>query len=175
MRAVSVEGLRALAKKQQPVLRLAMVSDLLMAKAVGDAIRATKRQVQIWTDAGVLICRPETDRQGRGRQRLYEREELPIAALIAEAARFTLPIGTLQLIAFAIRTELAGKVPQGRKARFYKPAIRGEVPSYLLIRPTDDRRFGIGWYDETGLADMLRSSHAGLVINVQSTVNRIST
>ena len=100
---------------------------------------------------------------------------MPVATLVAEAARFTLPIGTLQLISFAIRTELAGKVPQGRKLGFYKRAIRGEVESYLLVRPTGDRQFGIGWYDETGLADMLRSSPAGLVINVQRTVRRVST
>ncbi len=176
MRAVSVEGLGVLAKKTQYVLRSVMTGDLLMAKAMADAIGATKRQVQIWTDAEVLICRPETNlHPGRGRQRLYDREELPVAALIAEAARFTLPIGTLGLISLAIRTEPAGKVPQGRKRGFYKRAIRGEVPSYLLIRPTDDRRFMVGWYDETGLADILRSLPAGLVINVQSTVNRIST
>ena len=44
----------------------------IMAQAVADAIGANKRQVQIWTDAGILRCLPETDRQGRGRQRLYD-------------------------------------------------------------------------------------------------------
>ena len=97
-----------------------------------------------------------------------------IASLMVEAARFTLPIGTLQFISFAIRTELAGKVPQGRKRGFYKRAIVGEVESYLLIRVTDDRQFGVGWTDGKGLADLLRVSPAGLVINVQSTVRRVS-
>ncbi len=73
-----------------------MASDLLMAQAMADAIGATKRQVQIWTDAGVLICRPETDlHPGRGRQRLYDREELPVATLYQPTLNWRSPVGLI--------------------------------------------------------------------------------
>ena len=78
-------------------------SELMMAQAVADAIRATKRQVQLWTDAGVIQCLPDTDRQGRGSQRLYSKDELPTAALVAAAAKAKLPIGILKRFAENLR------------------------------------------------------------------------
>ena len=80
-----------------------MGDELLMAQAVADRIGATKRQVQIWTDAGAIRCIPESDHQGRGRQRLYDRSELPIAAIVAAMARCKLPIGHLVRFANSIR------------------------------------------------------------------------
>jgi hypothetical protein len=80
----------------------------LMAQAVATAVRASKRQVQIWTDAGVLHCLPATDRQGRGRQRLYERDELRFAALARCLAQLTpAPIGVLLKIVDLVRAKLA--------------------------------------------------------------------
>jgi len=83
--------------------------DFLMAQAVADAIGATKRQVQIWTDAGAIRCTPESDRQGRGRQRLYDRSELPVAALVAAMARCKLPIGHLLRFSDAIRDSVENR------------------------------------------------------------------
>ena len=77
--------------------------ELMMAQALADRVGTSKRQVQIWTDAGAVACLPETDRQGRGRQRLYSTSEVPIAALVAVMARFKLPIGSLLLWSRAIR------------------------------------------------------------------------
>ncbi len=77
--------------------------ELMMAQAVADAIGATKRQVQLWTDAGVIQCLPDTDRQGRGSQRLYSKDELPTAALVAAAAKAKLPIGILKRFAENLR------------------------------------------------------------------------
>ncbi len=78
-------------------------SELMMAQAVADAIGATKRQVQLWTDAGAIQCLPDTDRQGRGSQRLYSKDELPTAALVAAAAKAKLPIGILKRFAENLR------------------------------------------------------------------------
>ncbi len=77
--------------------------ELMMAQAVADAIGATKRQVQLWTDAGAIQCLPDTDRQGRGSQRLYTKDELPTAALVAAAAKAKLPIGILKRFAEHLR------------------------------------------------------------------------
>ena len=69
------------------ISRLPAHEEPLMAQAVADAVGATKRQIQLWTDGGAIRCLPETDRQGRGRQRLYEQSELPFAALVAHIER----------------------------------------------------------------------------------------
>ena len=87
----------------------ALADDFLMAQAVADAIGATKRQVQLWTDAGAIRCIPESDRQGRGRQRRYDRSELPVAALVAAMARCKLPIGHLLRFSDAIRDSVENR------------------------------------------------------------------
>lgn len=59
---------------------------------------ATKRQVQLWTDAGALRCVAGTDRQGRGRQRLYSEDEARYARLAAYCG----PVGrVVQIVAMA--------------------------------------------------------------------------
>ena len=76
----------------------------LMARELANAVGASKRQIQIWTDAGAIQCRSETDRLGRGKQRLYDAEELLYAAVSARLAELQLPIGRLKGFTEAMRT-----------------------------------------------------------------------
>ena len=87
-----------------------MTTETFIAHAVADAIGATKRQVQVWTDAGAVHCLLETDRQGRGRQRRYHLNELPSAALVAQLARQLLSIGVIRAWATICR-ERPGLLP----------------------------------------------------------------
>ena len=153
-----------------------------MAQALADAIGASKRQVQLWTDAAVIHCRPDTDRQGTGRRRLYDPEEIPIAAIVAAMARLKLPIGTLILGSIAIRNSLNvdfGEA-QGKHPRdWFKAALRGEVDSYLMMRP--DRlaaqiretalKHSVSWNDKEALDAMLENSQSLVVINVRKAVS----
>jgi hypothetical protein len=118
-----------------------------MAQAVADAIGATKRQVQLWTDAGVVQCIPETDRLGPGRQRHYERDEIPIAALVAAAAPFRLPIRMLDQLSWTIRHLVAcgdDDLPRGvgHPASWYRQALAGEFESFIVL---PYHREGVAW------------------------------
>jgi len=66
-----------------------------MAQALANEANATKRQIQLWTDAGILRCLDGTDRQGRGRQRLYDDDEIKFSRFAAALAGLYLPIGVL--------------------------------------------------------------------------------
>jgi hypothetical protein len=58
------------------------------------------RTIQFWTDAGVLIAEPESDRQGRGRHRIYRAEPLfgerACALVAAEMHRMKIPVGIMR-------------------------------------------------------------------------------
>ena len=126
----------------------------LMAQAVADAIGATKRQVQLWTDAKIIKCIPETDRLGPGRQRHYERDEIPIAALVAATATFRLPIRLLDLLSCTIRHLVArgdDDLPSGagHPASWYRQALAGEFESFIVL---PYHREGVAWrYREAAL------------------------
>ena len=114
-----------IANKTQYVYSVAM-AETLMAQAVADAIGATKRQVQIWTDAGAVHCIPETDRMGRGRQRLYDQSELPKAAIIARLAEFQVPIGVLQQARKMVEVHLTFGTE-------YQEALEGRHESWICL------------------------------------------
>ena len=138
----------------------ATADDLLMAQAVADAIGATKRQVQLWTDTGAIRCIPDTDRQGRGRQRLYTRSELPIAALVAEMARCKLPIGALIRFSQAIRAFIERKV------------ITFKDGGYILLEVSDESDPWFVWCgDESVVGEHLEKLRSGVLLNV----NKIMT
>ena len=73
-----------------------------MAQALADRIGGTKRQVQFWTDHGVLQCLG-TRYPGTGRQRKYEQTEIPIGRVIVELAEFQMPVGRLLIAASFLR------------------------------------------------------------------------
>ena len=145
-----------------------MKSDHLMAQAVADRVGATKRQIQMWTDAGVLLCLPETDRKGRGRQRLYEKSELPYAAVISELATMKLPIGTLQFFSELMRDTL--EEAKGKRKKFGQAALNGNVESYLIL----DNRTGdystYSWADIESTIEILRKYTGAVIVNIQRVI-----
>ena len=145
-----------------------------MAQAVADAIGATKRQVQLWTDGGAIRCLPETDRQGRGRQRLYDQTELPFAALVAALATHKLPIGDLILWSRVVRTSLREFPFQGKKYTkdWHEAAFRGEIESYIILRShKGEQAAGLTWLDLDDTLKTLKLAGTAIVINVQETVS----
>ena len=105
-----------------------MLSDGLMAQAVADTVGATKRQIQIWTDGGVLECRPETDRRGRGRQRIYDHAELKYAAMATMLSRMNFSIGDLKRFVTFARIELEVEPVPGIRKKRAKWLIMGLEP-----------------------------------------------
>lgn len=145
-----------------------------MAQAFADAIGASKRQVQHWTDRGAIKCIPATDQQGRGKQRHYDEEEIPIARLVAQMAAFQLPIGRLVWMANAIRSQVQHGstekgTPGGFPASWHRKALAGGHESYLVLRAS---RGSIMWTDRKGRDDMLEQI-AAFVIPVHIVNKRV--
>ena len=146
----------------------------LMAQAFADEIGATKRQVQFWTDRGAIKCIPETDQQGRGKQRHYDEAEIPIARIIAQTGAAQLPIGRLIWSADEIRGKLehgdglAG--PPGRPASWYRAALAGKHKSFICLRVSIQN---FAWFDETD-KDRFTDRIAGFVIPVHEVSKRVS-
>ena len=143
-----------------------------MAQAVADAVGATKRQIQIWTDAGVIYCLPETDRQGRGRQRLYDRSELPFAALTAYLARYKLPIGSLQLASFAVRQSLDfAAIPQEER-EWAQRALKGDEESYMVfaVIQKEPQMPMFKWSTRGQLLKSLEKYDGQLIVNVRKVI-----
>jgi hypothetical protein len=146
-----------------------------MAQAVADAVGATKRQVQLWSDAGAIQCFPETDRQGRGRQRLYPRSELPFAAMAAFLARYQIPIGMIRAWVGFARMVLAGQIeplPSTRRGTdWYRSAFRGEEESYMMFRAADGVITGsFGWNDRKLMIEGVRHNPGYIVLNVRKVI-----
>ncbi len=143
-----------------------------MAQAVADAVGATKRQVQLWSDAGAIQCLPETDRQGRGRQRLYPRTELPFAVMAAFLARYQIPIGMIRAWIGFSRMQLASDIPgSGRKADWYRRAFRGEEESYMMFGTAEEViTENFGWNDRRIMIDGVTHNHGYIVLNVRKVI-----
>ena len=139
-----------------------------MAQAVADAVGATKRQVQLWSDAGAIQCFPETDRQGRGRQRLYPRSELPFAAMAAFLARYQIPIGMIRAWIHFARALLVNDIPgPGRKADWYQKAFRGEEESYMMFEAAEKHTTGsFVWDSQEIMIEMVTYNRGCIVLNV---------
>ncbi len=153
-----------------------MSNNLLMAQAFGDAVGATKRQIQFWTDRGAVKCVAGTDQQGRGKQRLYDEAEIPIARLIAQMAAFQLPIGRLIESAHLIRgfANLQGRgttaprQPGGFPASWHHAALAGKHESFICLRPGID---SFMWTDRKKMKEMV-DINAVIVIPVHEIVKR---
>lgn len=146
----------------------------LMAQAIADEIGATKRQVQIWTDAGVLCCMPETDRKGRGRQRLYNTGEVAFGALAARMANLNMPIGHLQRWMRLVREVWDEGSSDGTPPSEYRAALRGEFESWLVFKNEERTRINYGWLlkrDE--LEKFMAEESAMVVINVARTIKDV--
>ena len=105
----------------------------LMAQGLADAVGATKRQIQTWTDAGILLCRPETDRQGTGIRRKYPREQRAVAAFVTALSRFKLHIGELIVYAGHLRSWLT-EYDENPEVE-WADGIRGEKQYWIIAFP----------------------------------------
>lgn len=105
------------------------------------------RSIQLWADGGVIQGAPETDRAGSGTHRMFDEQELQIAALLVPLARMGVPIGVLRAFSQVFRNALLlGKVqelsPNHPLARdtslsmtrlVLDRAARGDGQNYLLF------------------------------------------
>ncbi len=145
----------------------------LMTQALADSVGATKRQIQFWTEHGILDYLPGSG-GGQGRQRLYPRTELPFAAMaryLANAAR----VNTISLAVFGARLSL-NPTPglKGARPRWYRQALRGEVESYMVIsyHPRASKyEPGVSWSDKSKLVELLPHRHGLIIINVQKVMS----
>ncbi len=148
-----------------------------MAQAVADAVGATKRQVQLWSDAGAIQCFPETDRQGRGRQRLYSRSELPFAAMAAFLTRYQIPIGMIRAWIHFTRMQMASDIeivsgtPPKRGADWYRKAFRGQEESYMMFQAAERGHTGsYSWTDRTIMVENVTHNLGYIVLNVRKVI-----
>ncbi len=167
-----------------------LLVDPMMAQAFGERIGASLRQVQLWTDHGVLRCLPGTDHQGRGRKRLYDPFELPIGSLIGVLARFQFTIGILQDYADTVRNLLHENQPESlyeiRPRAWFRAAFRGKFVSWMGFIPETTReripgaiedqlspeeRLVLLWEDEATLTKALPSRRAITLVTVQEVVS----
>ena len=142
----------------------------LMAQALADAVGATKRQVQFWSDHSVLQFLPGSG-GARGNQRLYPRTELPFAAMACYLAASGIQIGTIEMGTGFIRSLLTNRDLPGANPTKYRRFLRGELASYILVRthpaPRGGYDQGVTWIPEKDLLKYLKWDHATTVINVK--------
>jgi hypothetical protein len=94
---------------------------------------AKPRSVQLWADAGVILPVAGTDREGSGRHRLFDIDEVVLAVIMARFAAEQIAIGALRAFSTSIRTSLAGNP-------LLADAISGQAEVFLVVhsRPDDD-------------------------------------
>lgn len=133
--------------------------ETFMAQAVADKVGATKRQIQLWTDGGAIRCLPGTDRQGRGRQRLYDQSELPFAAFVTALARHKIPIG--DLVAWCDKLRNAGWYDHVSEAN------RNVETYFVLCGYPDHKGARIIWAGKERKLGDAPIETAGIIINVR--------
>ena len=143
----------------------------LMAKALADAVGATKRQVQFWTDHGVLQFLPGSG-GARGNQRLYPRTELPFAAMACALAASGIQIRTIKLAMHLVRGELSSPVRPDTDPPKFRRFLRGRADSYILVRTHpamkgDGYKQSVTWIPEKDLKKYAKGDRAMTVINVK--------
>ena len=147
----------------------------LMAQALADAVGATKRQVQFWSDHGVLQFLPGSG-GARGNQRLYPRTELPFAALACYLAGSGIQIGTIRLAMPFIRGELSNPKLPGANPSKFRRFLRGEIASYILVRTRPkaggEYEQSVTWIPEKDLVKYAKDDPVMTVINVKRVMSR---
>ncbi len=142
----------------------------LMAQALADTVGATKRQVQFWSDHGVLEFLPGSG-GARGNQRLYALTEPPFAALACYLAASGIQIRTIGLAVSGVRIELNNPNLPGSNPPKYWRYLRGEIDSYILVRTHPAGGGGydqsVTWIPERDLVKYLKADRSTTVINVK--------
>ena len=152
-----------------------------MAQAFAEKVGATLRQVQLWTDQGVIKCLPETKHQGRGRKRLYDLSELPIGSLAAVLARMQFTIGVLEGYADIVRNFLHEKQPERhyeeeRPRDWYRRAFRAQVESWMVFIPElVDGKLWFSWEEERTIAKLLKTRRVCVLVNVKPVISAFVT
>ncbi len=142
----------------------------LMAQALATAVGTTKRRVQLWTDAGALHCFSETDRLGRGHQRLYPRSELPFAAIAHAMAENEIRVSRIAGACNIVRAEMADSFGNTQYARFCRSAWSGKTDSYFLFGAPPSKSFA--WMSWEQLKDVLRAGNrTGIIIPVHTVIS----
>ncbi len=143
----------------------------MMARALADAVGATRRQVQFWSDHGVLQFLPGGGGT-RGNQRLYLRTELPFAAMACALAASGIQIGTIKMSMGLVRGELGNpNLPHANPSKFWR-FLRGETDSYILVRTYPDPAGdgytqSVTWIPEKDLVKYAKWDRGMTVINVK--------
>ena len=92
---------------------------------------AKRRTVQLWAEAGVIVAARATERQGSGVHREFSMDEAMVACVVAEIARFGVPIGKLISVGFAIRRFLD---PSTKTRLTIDAAFNNSRPVYMCLR-----------------------------------------
>ena len=160
----------------------------LLANAFGKQIGASLRQVQLWTDQGVIKCLPETKHLGRGRKRLYDPLELPVGALVTVLARFGFTIGILHDYADTVRNFLLERQPVSlyhqRSRGWFRAALRGNFDTWMVFIPElvrerlpgeqgtpSNERLAFSWEGEPAIAKLLRTRRAATLVSVRQVIS----
>jgi hypothetical protein len=121
-------------------------SKLKMLFTLADLTRFTgakRRSVQLWAEAGAIAAESDTERAGAGVHRLFSRDEVVVACVVAAFALDNVPIGVLIHVGGAIRGmlvggfryELGGAIRNERKCFF----IYDQRKTPLFISPFTSR------------------------------------
>ena len=152
----------------------------MMTVAFAKALGVKPTQVKYWTDSDALRCLPGTKGAGQGNKRLYSADYLPEAAIIAEIAKYRIPIKYLaywskeitKLLAYGEEERFLHRKPAG----WYRAALAGEHESHIIF--LIPRQIGgeigsyFGWHDLEMLAKAIRSSQSAITVNVGAVVER---
>ena len=165
--------------------------ETLRSKDLAQMVGASLRQIQHWTDIGILECAPGTDRGGRGSQRLYARDEVGIAALIAAMNDIQLPSSVLKNAAAQLRIatfkldysvfeyypEWAETVQN--EIEYIRPFLFGKKESVICIdmkkiKSNDEGalRDAVMWREWKDVSLIGREREALVILNVKPIVER---
>ena len=154
--------------------------EVLMTVAFAKALGVKPTQVKYWTDSDVLRCFPGTKGAGQGNKRIYSADYLPEAAIIAEIAKYRIPMKHLAYWSKEITKLLAHGEEEGflirKPAEWYRAALAGEHESHIIF--FIPRQIGgeigsyFGWHDPEMLAKAIRRSQSAITVNVAAVVQR---
>ena len=156
------------------------MAETMMTVAFAKALGVKPTHVKYWTDKDALRCLPGTKGAGQGNKRLYSADYLPEAAIIAEIAKYRIPIKYLAHWSKEIEKLLAHgeekRFKHRKPAEWYRAALAGEHESHIIFMIP--RQIGgeigetFGWHEPEMLAKALRVSQSAITVNVGAVVQR---
>jgi hypothetical protein len=105
---------------------------------------AKRRTIQHWSEVGVLLALPSTDRGGTGVHRRFSKEEAVVACLVnAYARRLQMTVGVLLRVSKVLRDSW-------KHARFrsaIEKAIERQAEIYVILRTPGAPKFVVALGD----------------------------